>query len=400
MTFSVKDMASFDDLGKIQKSAWILEKGEYTFHIGNSVRNTVQCSFAYAVAEDTVTEQLSSLCTPNRLSKRMLADGSYEALPLSEPKYHFYHHPELQGTAPTEVVTFDRVGKDISLEDFIAQFTIQELCEFVAGSSNITVPVCHTACYPGNDRLGIPYIHTADGPAGLRIQPDKNVPTTAFPCETLLACTWDPTVVAKVASAAAAEVKENGIYSWLAPGLNIHRTPLCGRNFEYFSEDPYISGIMASAAVKSIQALGISCSIKHFACNNREQYRRLSDSRVSERALREVYLKGFEICVKDAAPWTVMTSYNLLNGIHTAENGELLEGILRNEWGFEGFVTTDWGIKNNPIAEVKAGNDVKMPHGYPDELEVALASGELTRGDLKACVYRILRTYQNYRFKE
>lgn len=394
LTFPIANMASYDDLGKVQKSAYILEKGVYAFHIGTSVRDTVQADFVYTEKEDRIVTQLTSYCAPAVLPRRMLSDGTFEELPQGKPEHGFRVHKTLGGKAPAEVVPFDRIGKDISMEDFIAQFTDEELCNFMSGESPEKGSICNTACFSGLKRLGVPAITTADGPAGVRIKPEHNLPTTAFPCATLLACSWNDEIMEQVGKAGGAEMKENALKVWLTPALNIHRTPLCGRNFEYFSEDPLIAGKMAAAKVRGIQSNGVGCSVKHFAGNNRELFRRSSDSRVSERALREIYLKGFEICVKESDPWTIMSSYNLINGVHTSESGALLEGILREEWGFDGMVTTDWGIKNNPVAEVKAGNDMKMPCGYPEDLRVALERGELNRGDLEACAKRILTFYQ------
>lgn len=392
LSWNVSDMASFDDLGKIQKAAYVLEKGDYTFHIGNSVRDTKQAAFVYTVAENVVVQQLSEFCIPVSLPERMLADGSFETLPQGEAKHNFNTHKPLGGTAPAKVIPFDKVGSEITMDDFIAQFTDRELCEFMSVSPN--VGVSNTFSFSSLERLGVPPIPTADGPAGLRIDEEHNIPTTAWPCATLLACTWNPDLLEQIGKAGGAEVKENKLNVWLTPALNIHRTPLCGRNFEYFSEDPLISGKMAAAKVRGIQSNGVAACVKHFACNNRELYRQVNDSRVSQRALREIYLKGFEICVKESDPWSLMSSYNLLNGIHTSESADLLEGILREEWGFGGMVTTDWGIKNDPVAEVKAGNDMKMEIGYPDDLYAALQEGRLTRADLENCAKNTLTAYQ------
>ncbi len=392
LSFCVRDMASFDDLGKICKGAYVLEKGAYTFHIGTSVRDTQQAEFVFTVAEDTVLEQLESRLCPTQLPCRMLSDGSFEPLPVGTLRDGFRQHPQITAAAPAETVTFDRVGTEISLDEFLAQFTDEELCAFLGGDP--ATGLCNTACFSGLERLGVPPMATADGPAGLRIKPEENVPTTAFPCATLLACTWEPEWLFRIGKAGGTEVMENGMQCWLTPALNIHRDPLCGRNFEYFSEDPLISGKMAAAKVRGMQSVGVAASVKHFACNNREEYRRISDSRVSERALREIYLRGFEICIKEADPVTLMSSYNCINGVHASQSSDLLEGILRSEWGFDGMVTTDWGIKNEPVKEVKAGNDMKMPKGYPEDLMAALESGELTRGDLQACARRILMAYQ------
>ena len=392
LCWKVSDMASFDDLGKVQKAAYVLEKGEYRFHIGTSVRDTAVAEYIYTLENDVVVQQLAELCVPVALPKRLLSNGTYEALPQGEAKHCFSEHKPLGGKAPAETVLFDKVGTEITLEDFIAQFTDEELCEFMSSSPD--VGVSNTLCFSSLERLGVPPVPTADGPAGLRIDKKWNISTTAWPCATLLACTWDTELMEMIGAAGGAEVKENDLRVWLTPALNIHRTPLCGRNFEYFSEDPLISGKMAAAKVRGIQSSGVAACVKHFACNNRELYRQVNDSRVSQRAMREIYLRGFEICVKESAPWTLMTSYNLLNGIHTSESSQLIEGILRGEWGYAGMITTDWGIKNDPVAEVKAGNDMKMDVGYPEDLKAAVKEGTLTRGDLEACAKRILTAYQ------
>ena len=388
ITFPVNDMASFDDLGKISKSAYVLEKGDYKFFIGTSVRDTYELDFKYSVAEDTVTLQLTSLCKPFKLEKRMLSDGTFEALPTGEESY-FYGKVEPTGAeAPEETVMFDKIGIDCTLDEFVAQFTLAELMDFVGGKA--PTGVANTGCFGGMARLNIPPIPTADGPAGLRLNPETGIPTTAWPCATLIACSWDPDLAFLVGAGGGAEIRENNIGIWLAPALNIHRNPLCGRNFEYYSEDPVISGKIAAAQMRGIQSQKVAVSMKHFACNNKEANRFACDSRLSERALREIYLKGFEICVKEANPWTVMSSYNLINGQHTSESYELLTGILRNEWGYTGMVTTDWGVKNDPVKEVRAGNDMKMHVGYPDDLMAGYNKGELTRAELELCVKRIL----------
>lgn len=388
MSFDVNDMASFDDLGKIQKSAYILEKGAYKFYLGTSVEDVVQLDYEYVVEEDIVTQQLNSWCRPFKLAKRMLADGSFEALPMGEPEYYYGKNEPTGTKAPAELVKFDDVGTKATLDEFIAQFTDDELMDFVGGKG--PTGVANTGCFGGMKRLDIPPVPTADGPAGLRLEPKTGIPTTAWPCATLLACTWDPDLIYQVGAGGGAELCENNLGIWLAPALNIHRDPMCGRNFEYYSEDPLIAGKCAAAATRGIQSQNVAVSIKHFACNNKEANRFGSDSRISERALREIYLKGFEIVVKESDPWTFMSSYNLLNGLHTSESYELLTEILRNEWGFKGMVTTDWGQKNDPVKEVRAGNDMKMHVGYPDDLRVAFDAGVITRADLELCVKRVL----------
>lgn len=389
LSFDVKNMASFDDLGKFKKSAYILEKGEYGFYLGTSVRNAEKLEFTYNISETTVTEQLNQRCRPFKLEKRLKADGSFEQLPLEEPSYYCESAPLINAKAPEEEIMFDQVGENITLDEFVKQFTVDELVDFVGGQP--PTGVANTGCFGGLKRLDIPPIPTADGPAGLRLNTETGIYTTAWPCATLLACSWNPELIERIGACGGAEVKENNLGIWLTPALNIHREPLCGRNFEYYSEDPLVAGKCAAAATRGIQSQGVAVSVKHFACNNKEANRFASDSRVSERALREIYLKGFEICVKEGKPWTLMSSYNLINGQHTSESYELLTGILRDEWGFDGMVTTDWGVKNDPVKEVKAGNDMKMHIGYPDELKEAYKKGDLTRAELEWCVKRILQ---------
>jgi len=394
LSFKARDMASFDDLGKIQKSAYILEKGNYEFYIGTSVRDAQKTDYKYVLEDNVIVEQCGSLCAPVALKERMLSDGSFEKLPLGEAKHRFPENKPITAKAPEKEIKFFAVEGEEQLDEFIAQFTDEELCNFMGGDSDIGVS--NTLCFSGMERLGVPKMPTADGPAGLRLNDYCGIPTTAWPCATLLACTFNTDLVEEIGRAGGLEVKENNIAFWLTPALNIHRNPLCGRNFEYFSEDPLVSGKMAAAKVKGMQSVGTGCSIKHFACNNKETNRAGSDSRLSERALREIYLKGFEICVKEADPRSVMTSYNLINGIHASENYELLGEILRKEWGFKGMITTDWGQKNNPVFEVKAGNDMKMHIGYPDDLLETLKKGELSRADLEVCAKRILSVYLRF----
>ncbi|MBQ2827919.1 MAG: glycoside hydrolase family 3 C-terminal domain-containing protein [Clostridia bacterium] len=391
MSFDINSMASFDDLGKIQKSAYVLEKGAYKFYIGTDVRSAEKVDFEHDVKEDTVTEQLTSLCKPFKLEKRMLADGTFENLPTSEESYFYGENKPTGAVKPEKEVMFDKVGEEISIDEFVAQFTLEELMDFVGGHA--PTGVANTGCFGGLKRLGVPPVPTADGPAGLRLEPETGIPTTAWPCATLLACTWDEELISQVGAGGGAEIRENNLGVWLAPALNIHRDPLCGRNFEYYSEDPFVAGKCAAAATRGVQSQKVAVSIKHFACNNKEANRMGCDSRLSERALREIYLKGFEIAVKESDPWTIMSSYNLINGQHTSESWELLTGILRNEWGFKGMVVTDWGVKNDPVKEVKAGNDMKMHCGYPEDLKAGYDDGRITRADLELCVKRILQMF-------
>lgn len=412
LSFEIRDMASYDDTGKVQKAAYVLEKGDYFFHVGTSVRDTVRLDYVYQVKEDTVTEQLESRLTPSELPRRMLSDGSYEEVPQREgndpnanelermpedmmegyvpavrprDRYQLWREPYKKGAHIFKEVA---EGK-LTPEEFLAQLTDEETAQLLGGQPN--TGVANTFGYGNLPEYGVPSVMTADGPAGLRIAPECGVTTTCWPCSTLLACSWNPEIVEAVGLAGGAEVKENNIAMWLTPAVNIHRSPLCGRNFEYYSEDPYLAGKLASAMVRGIQANHIGATVKHFALNNKETNRKNSDSRVSERAAREIYLKAFEIIVREAKPWSIMTSYNIINGHRASENADLLEGILRGEWGFEGCITTDWWTCGEHYKEVKAGNDIKMGCGYPERLLDALEKGCLTRKEMDACALRVLK---------
>jgi len=251
-------------------------------------------------------------------------------------------------------------------------------------------------------RLGIPQTYLADGPAGLRINPTRQGTTqtfycTGFPVGTLLASSWDVELVEKVTEAMGNEVLEYGADVLLAPGVNIHRNPLCGRNFEYFSEDPVLSGNMAAAYIKGIQSNGVGTSIKHYAVNNQETNRNEADSRVTPRALREIYLKNFEIAIKKSDPWTVMSSYNKLNGEYTQQSEDLLTKVLRDDWGYTGIVMTDWGSKAGTVKSAHAQNDLMEPGNQTeiDRIIAAAKSGELPMEE----VDRNVRNMLNYIIK-
>ncbi|MCR5101171.1 MAG: beta-glucosidase, partial [Butyrivibrio sp.] len=276
----------------------------------------------------------------------------------------------------------------LSIDDFIEQLSDDDMIDLLGGQPN--TGVANTWGIGNKPEYGIPNVMTSDGPAGVRINPECECPTTAFPCATLLAATWNRDIVNLVGVAGGEELKENNLQIWLTPAVNIHRNPLCGRNFEYYSEDPYLAGKLAAEMVKGIQSNNVASSVKHFAVNNKETNRKHSDSRVSERALREIYLKVFEIIVKEADPWTIMSSYNVVNGYRASESKDLLTNILRKEWGFKGMVTSDWWNRAEQYKEILAGNDVKMANGYPDRVRKAMEMGALRREDLKICVKRVL----------
>ena len=295
-----------------------------------------------------------------------------------------------------------------NIDEIINAMTIEEKGTLLVGGSRpITidgVPTGTTNLVPGAagvtravPRLGITQTVLADGPAGVRISPRREGDpdtyyATAFPVGTALATSWNLDLVKEVTEAMGQEVLEFGVDVLLAPGMNIHRNVLCGRNFEYFSEDPYLSGKMAAAYVKGIQSNGVGTSVKHYAANNQETNRHENDSRVSQRALREIYLKNFEIAIKEGNPWTVMSSYNILNGEYTQQSYDLLTTILRDEWGWDGIVMTDWGNKQGTVKSVKAGNDVMEP-GNQVEMERILEgvkNGEISMEEIDRNVRNML----------
>ncbi|AFG34580.1 beta-glucosidase-like glycosyl hydrolase [Fervidobacterium pennivorans DSM 9078] len=299
------------------------------------------------------------------------------------------------------------------IERVISEMTVDEKISFLVGVGLLSLPNNPAPRVKGAagetrpiERLGIPGMVLADGPAGLRIDPEREndenkYHATAFPVETMLAATWNRNLLRKVGEAMGEEVKEYGVDILLAPAINIHRNPLCGRNFEYYSEDPLLTGEMAASFVEGVQSQGVGACLKHFVVNEQETNRMTVDTIVSERALREIYLKPFEIAIKKAKPWTVMSSYNKLNGKYTSQNKWLLKDVLRDEWGFDGLVMTDWFAGDNAAEQIKSWNDLLMPgntyqifkHRRPEieEIKEAYERGEITDEMLNERVRTILK---------
>ena len=319
----------------------------------------------------------------------------------------------------------DKVSKNaINQEEVMSKMSLEDKAHFVIGvgmkgfsgddavigATQSLVPGAAGTTYP-LDSLGIPAVVLADGPAGLRIDATREGDSatyycTHFPIGTLLASTWNTQLVEEVGQAIGEEVKEYGADVLLAPALNIMRNPLCGRNFEYYSEDPVVAGKTAAAYITGVQKNDVGTSIKHFAANNQETNRMNTDAHISQRALREIYLKGFEIAIKEAKPWTVMTSYNYINGTYASESKDLVTTILRDEWGYEGTVMTDWFGGKDGAKQMWAGNDMLQPgkNEQFDSIVVGVKSGKLDVADLDRNVKRVLNLveksprYQGYQY--
>ena len=326
----------------------------------------------------------------------------------------------IAGCTSTNKVTPNTIDK----EEVMAKLSLEDKAHFVIGvgmagfsgdnavigATMNLVPGAAGTTYPF-DSLGIPAVVLADGPAGLRINATREGDSityycTHFPIGTLLASTWNTKLVEEVGQAIGEEVKEYGADVLLAPAVNIMRNPLCGRNFEYYSEDPVVAGKTAAAYILGVQKNDVGTSIKHFAANNQETNRMNTDAHISQRALREIYLKGFEIAIKESKPWTVMTSYNYINGIYTSESKELVTTILRDEWGFEGTVMTDWFGGKDGAKQMWAGNDMLQP-GKDEQFDSIVAgvkNGKLDEADLNRNVQRVLNLversprFQGYQF--
>ena len=438
LVFSIpnRDLACYSE----GKAAWLLQKGQNTLYIGgDSLHNE---EFAVFETQETILEQVSNQVTPahhtrllRQLSKRDPEGTRPVAPPISansgekhgSMKQDSYTWPEVTKTEAQWKLADVKAGR-VTMEEFLKQADDFELVVLLVGA-NVTgfsavetqnkdieqgIPMDMVTresqlgplseWIPGMggytttiERLGIPTITMCDGPAGIGAGKTHKL---AFPTATITACTFNTELAERLGDALGAEAEERKVDVWLAPAFNIHRNPLAGRNYEYYAEDPLLSGRVAAAVVRGAQQNHpVSACIKHFAANNQETSRwDKDDSVMSERVLREIYLRGFEIAVKEGNPHSLMTSYNPLNGKQTAAHEELLQNILRNEWGFKGFVVTDWeGDTGLAVECLQAGNDLLMP-GFPgmvDWLYKKVQSGVLSRSVLEECAGRLLKVVMN-----
>ena len=411
-------LASYDE----SKSAYITESGKYEFFLGKSIREN-EAVFTFEQGEDEIDcqcvqasapiENLEVMSAYEYNGKRIIKNRKARTKEYDLGKRILENLPEeIPQTGDKGFKLADVKSGKITMEQFVAQLNNNELEAISRGDYVMNSPLGakgNAGAFGGVLQSlrakGIKPVITTDGPSGIRL----SACCSLLPIGTLLACSFDPQLVEEVYSAVAEEMFAKGSDVLLAPGMNIHRNPLCGRNFEYYSEDPYLTGKIAAAAVKGIQSHGASACPKHFACNNQEFRRNMNDSRLSERALREIYLKGFEICVREAKPKNIMTSYNRINSVYGHYNYELCTTILRNEWGYKGNVITDWWMKNekspefplirNQAYRVRAQVDVLMPGGgriprrKPDGtlLESLGKEGGITLGELQRTACNVLR---------
>ena len=415
VNFSVEEMASFDDSGVTGHSdCYILEQGNYVIFTGQNVREAKE-AMTVTIKEDRVVEQLQEACAPVEKFERMVllvnADGTVVEKTEAVPTRSIDLAKRIKDNVPAaDSCTGDKgyrfkdvMSGAVTREEYLAQLTDDDLICMARGegmcSSKVTPGIAGSfgGVTSSLEQFDMPIGGCSDGPSGIRM----DCGTKAFlnPNGTLLACTFNLDLVEELYQWEGMELLLNKIDTLLGPGINIHRNPLNGRNFEYFSEDPYITGKMAAAMLKGMAKYGVTGTIKHFAGNNQEFSRHTVDTVVSQRALREIYLKGFEIAVKEGKAYSVMTAYNPVNGIWTASNYDLVTTILRNEWGFDGLVMTDWWAKMNEdygdtanlkklSLMIRAQNDVFMvvsdaaANPLNDDAKEALEAGKITRGEL------------------
>ncbi len=423
LAFDIDRMAAYDDSGATgHPYAWVLEAGDYGILVGDDVRSA-RPVFTYTLTETFVTEQLEQALAPIRpfdrirpVARRDGFDVGQEPVPLRQydlkARIASRRPADLPQTGDRGLRLIDVKEGRCSMEDFIAQFSDEDLTAIVRGEGMNSPRVSGSGSAFGGvtERLqlfGIPAVSTSDGPSGLRMQtPDQRA--TLMPCGNLLAATFDAALNEALFAAEGEEMRDYAVDCLLGPGINIHRNPLNGRNFEYFSEDPLLAGVMAAAQCRGIGKSGVTGTIKHFAANSQERNRKHNDSVISERALREIYLRPFEAAVKEGGVQAIMTAYNRVNGVHTATGYDLNTTVLRDEWGFDGVVMTDWWTLCNEEGEeddarrraamVRAQNDVYMVvangaagDDSQDDLAASLADGRLTRGELQRCAANVCR---------
>ena len=426
LTFGIEDLMSYDDKGYTgYRSCYIAETGEYKVYVGTNVRDAVEVG---SFNLDTLHVVGADESCPVRIEHQF--DVLYPE--LKDGKYQKAYRPVAVETRCLKDRIIDRLPQEIEQKvDFNMDFCdvkdgVLSMDRFIASLSDEELELLSHGDYKMNSPLGtngnagafggiseglrarhIPPVITTDGPSGIRLL----VRASLLPCGTALASTWNKSLVQELYAEVSKEMVDRGSDVLLAPGMNIHRDPLCGRNFEYFSEDPVLTGYMASAVVKGIQSQGVSACPKHFACNSQETNRNRNDSRVSERALREIYLKAFKIVIDDANPKLIMASYNRINRVLNSNNYDLTTTILRDEWGYDGVVTTDWWMVNEKSPEfegvkanayrIRSQVDVFMPGG--DRLfgkgdgstMSALKKGALTRGEMQRCARNVLNFILN-----
>lgn len=416
-------LTSYDDCGDTgNRFCYVFEEGEYDFYLGNNVRDAEKI-FTYFNEKTTVYAEHKQVAAPQE-SFEILCAREEDGKRVDKIKNSYTQKYDLGArilnNLPKDIVQTGDVGIKLSdvkngkntLEEFVAQLSLDELEAITRGDYKMDSPLGvkgNAGAFGGVleslREKGVKPVITTDGPSGIRLVASCSL----IPSGTLLACSFDLNMVEELYSAIAKEMKDRGTDVLLAPGLNIHRNPLCGRNFEYYSEDPLISGKFAAAAVKGIQSEGASACPKHYACNDQEYRRDKNDSRLSERALREIYLKGFEICIKEAAPKNIMTSYNRINGVYGHYNYDLCTTVLREEWNYQGNVMTDWWMKSEVSHEfenvsdqayrVRAQVDLFMPggdritNGKPDGTIMKSYGKEngITLGELQRSAMNILR---------
>lgn len=419
-------ISSYDDRNDSNTAfSYLLEAGEYSFYAGSNVREAVFAG-KFVLEKDDVLQKLSPVCRVqnvfDRIKPVIKGDGyavSYEKVPVAQYSLKDRILSNLTKGKEEKKVTpfgFDKVvSGEKSLDEFVETLNDEELQALTRGYGCMNAPQgvrgnagSYAGIIPSLQQKGVRAVITTDGPAGIRI----GMHTSLLPCGSALACSWNTDIVEKLYSLVADEMAHYDTDVLLGAGMNIHRNPLCGRNFEYFSEDPLISGKFAAAFVNGIQKKGKVACPKHFACNNQEVKRNTNDSRVSERALREIYLKGFEICVKESAPLNIMTSYNKINGVWSHYNYDLATTVLRGEWGFDGTVITDWWMRKSASPEfaslkdnayrVRAQVDVLMPgdmryvaKGYKKDknlLKSMRSKNGITKEEMRLCAKNTLKT--------